>query len=536
MQLKCKLKVLCNPYRRVSIRQKIIIMKNEIVRLSQLKTNEANPRHIKDDKFEKLIDSILAFPKMLELRPIVVDSTLTSLGGNMRFKALTSIADMAIENLKARLCDIKDFKRKPEAEKGALILYWERWQDNPTAPIIKASDLSDDEQRAFIIKDNIGYGEWDYEMLANDWDSEDLDIWGLDLWTNSGAEDNVTNANSKPENGTLVDRFVVPPFSILDTRKGYWQARKRTWRNLIGDNGESRNDTLITSIEIKYKDLYQSTREHRAKLGMSFKEYFDKHITDEVKEREASKVLSAGVSLLDPVMAELVCRWFGFENCKTFDCFAGDSIFGYVSGHLGNEFTGIELREEQTRLNNKRVEGMNARYINDDGQNVANHIEPNSQDLLFSCPPYFDLEVYSDLDNDASNQGTYDEFLSIVVNAFKNALTCLKDDRFAVIVVGDIRDKKTGFYHNFVDDMKRIFKENGAALYNELILIETGASTALRASRYMESRKVAKMHQNILVFYKGDPKKIKQSFKKIEYASEDLELFSVDCGDEPTEN
>lgn len=515
-------------------------MKTELINLSQIRVNGANPRVIKDDKFTKLVNSILVFPKMLELRPIVVDDTLVSLGGNMRYRGLTFIAEMTIEELKARLCDIRDFQKKTEAEKDALIAYWERWQDKPTATIIKASELSEDEQRQFIIKDNVGYGEWDMDMLANEWDAEDLEDWGVDVWQeNRDGWDNdkeESNSSSKPENGSLVDRFVIPPFSILDTRRGYWQARKKTWRELIGDMGESRNDTLITSPEIKYKDIYQKTREHRESLGLSFKEYLDKYVPDEVKEREGQKVLSAGVSLLDPVMAELVCRWFGLENCKTFDCFAGDSVFGYVSAHLGNEFTGIEIREEQARLNNERVEGMSARYINDDGQNVAQHIAPESQDLLFSCPPYYDLEVYSDLEKDASNQETYEDFLAILTNAFKAALGCLKQDRFAVIVVGDVRDKKTGFYHNFVDDMKRIFKENGAALYNELILIETGASTALRAARYMESRKVAKMHQNILVFYKGNPKNIKQSFKKIEYASEDLELFRVDCGDEPAED
>ncbi|MEG2450804.1 MAG: site-specific DNA-methyltransferase, partial [Clostridia bacterium] len=398
---------------------------------------------------------------------------------------------MAIGDLKARLCDVRDFQKKTEAEKDALIAYWEHWQDKPTATIIKASDLSEEEQRQFIIKDNVGYGEWDMDMLANEWEAEDLEDWGLDVWQDKGGEDG-DGESSKPENGSLVDRFVIPPFSILDTRRGYWQARKKTWRELIGDMGESRNDMLITSPEIKFKDIYQKTRQHRESLGLSFKEYLDKYVSDEVKEKKASKVLLAGVSLLDPVMAELVCRWFGLENCKSFDCFAGDSVFGYVSAHLGNEFTGIEIREEQARLNNKRVEGMSARYINDDGQNVAQHIAAGSQDLLFSCPPYYDLEVYSDLETDASNQETYEDFLAILTNAFKAALGCLKEDRFAVIVVGDVRDKKTGFYYNFVDDMKRIFKENGAALYNELILIETCASTAMRAARYMESRKVAK--------------------------------------------
>lgn len=513
-------------------------MKTEIVNLSQIQVNGANPRIIKDDKFEKLICSILVLPKMLELRPIVVDNTFVALGGNMRYRALTAISDMDEEELKSRLSEARDFQKKTAAEQDNLIEYWLRWKDKPTAQIIKATDLSEDEQREFIIKDNVGYGEWDMDALANEWDAEELDDWGIDVWQNKewGNGESSGATNSKPANASLNDRFIVPPFSILDTRKGYWQERKKKWRELIGDNGESRNDTLITSPEIKYKDLYQRTRQHREELGISFKEYLDKYVPDDVKEHEASKVLSAGVSLLDPVMAEIVCRWFGQDKCKTFDCFAGDSVFGYVSAHLGNEFIGIELRPEQAQLNNERVEGMTARYINDDGQNVAQHIAPESQDLLFSCPPYFDLEKYSDLENDASNQDSYEDFIKILENAFKAAVGCLKDNRFAVIVVGDVRDKSTGFYYDFCGDIKRIFKEAGMPLYNEIILVETGASTALRAGRYMESRKVAKMHQNILVFYKGKTKEIKNNFKKIEYASEDLERFKVDTGDEPAEN
>ena len=344
--------------------------------------------------------------------------------------------------------------------------------------------------------------------------------------------------SSKPANGSLADRFVIPPFSILDTRKGYWQARKKVWRELIGDMGESRNDTLITSPEIKYKDIYQKTREHRESLGLSFKEYLDKYVPEGVKEREAAKVLSQGVSLFDPVLSEIICRWFTpYSGAKIFDCFAGDTQKGLVFGQCGFDFTGIELRQEQVAINNRVIEGRNLsiRYICDDGQNVGRHIKTNSMDLLFSCPPYYDLEKYSDLENDASNQGTYEEFLTILTNAFKSALGCLKENRFAVIVVGDVRDKKTGCYYNFVDDVKRIFKESGAALYNELILIETGASTALRAARYMESRKVAKMHQNILVFYKGNTKEIKNNFPKIEFSQDELSQFESEINNE-TEN
>lgn len=510
-------------------------MKTEIVKLSQIQVNGANPRTISNEKFDKLINSILVLPKMLELRPIVVDDTFVALGGNMRYRALTAIEGMDINELAERLSALRDYQKKTEAERQNLINYWDEWKANPTAPIIKASELSEDERREFIIKDNIGYGDWDMDALANEWNSQDLDDWGLDVWQDNSDGDNSKSGNGSSANASLNDRFVVPPFSILDTRKGYWQARKKMWRELIGDMGESRNDTLIQPPEIKYKDLYQRTRKHREELGLSFKDYLEKYVPDDVKEREAGKVLSAGVSLLDPVMAELVCRWFGLESCKSFDCFAGDSVFGYVSAHLGNEFVGIELRPEQAQLNNERTEGMAARYICDDGQNVAQHVDADSQDLLFSCPPYFDLEHYSDLENDASNQKSYDDFIQILRNAFTAAISCLKENRFAVIVVGDVRDKSTGFYYDFCGDIKRIFKDGGMSLYNEIILIETGASTALRASRYMESRKVAKMHQNILVFYKGKTKDIKKHYKKIEYASEDLELFRVDSGNEPTE-
>ena len=508
----------------------------QIVKLSQIQVNGANPRTISNEKFDKLINSILILPKMLELRPIVVDDTFVALGGNMRCRALTAIESMSVDELAQRLSGLRDYQKKTEAEKQRLVEYWGKWEENPTAPIIKASELSEDERREFIIKDNIGYGDWDMDMLANEWDSQDLDDWGLDVWQdNSDGEGKSSTSDSSPANASLNDRFVVPPFSILDTRKGYWQARKKMWRELIGDMGESRNDTLIQAPEIKYKDLYQRTRKHREELGLSFKDYLEKYVPDDVKEREASKVLSAGVSLLDPVMAELVCRWFGLECCKSFDCFAGDSVFGYVSAHLGNEFVGIELRPEQAQLNNERTEGMSARYICDDGQNVAHHIDAGSQDLLFSCPPYFNIEHYSDLENDASNQKSYDDFIQILRNAFTAAIGCLKENRFAVIVVGDVRDKSTGFYYDFCGDIKRIFKEGGMSLYNELILIETAASMAMRAGRYMESRKVAKMHQNILVFYKGKTGDIKKYYKKIEYASEDLELFRVAAGDESTE-
>jgi len=119
-------------------------MKTELIKLSSIKSNPNNPRVIKDDKFKKLVQSIQDFPKMLEIRPIVVNDDNIILGGNMRLKA----------------CKEAGLKE---------------------VPIIKASDFTEYEQRQFIIKDNVGFGEWDWDMLANDWESEDLTNWGLDI-------------------------------------------------------------------------------------------------------------------------------------------------------------------------------------------------------------------------------------------------------------------------------------------------------------------------------------------------------------------
>jgi DNA modification methylase len=420
-------------------------MAAELYKISEIKSNPNNPRVIKDDKFKKLVQSLKDFPAMAAVRPIVVNTDMIVLGGNMRLKAMK--------------------------EAG--------WKEVPVTVV----DWSEEKQNEFIIKDNVGFGEWDWEVLANEWDSEQLESWGLDIPSFEVDEDDDNLEDKEVEAHTkLTDKFIVPPFSILDTRQGYWQERKKYWRELIGDNGESRENTLFRSSGDPVSDKLQK---------------------------------SGGVSILDPVLSELVNLWFGLPKSKTFDCFAGDSVFGYVSSYLGNEFIGIELRQEQADLNNQRIKGFQSKYICDDGQNVLNHIEPNSQDLLFSCPPYFDLEVYSDMPNDASNQKEYNDFLKILDNAFTGAIKCLKDNRFAVITVGDVRDKK-GFYYRFVDDIKDIFKNSGVKLYNELILIETAGTAALRAVPNMKYRKVVKTHQNVLVFFKGDPKQIKTIYPKIE--------------------
>ena len=135
--------------------------------------------------------------------------------------------------------------------------------------------------------------------------------------------------------------------------------------------------------------------------------------------------------------------------------------------------------------------------------------------MIFSCPPYFDLEVYSDKPNDLSNMD-YESFEKAYTQIIINACKKLKQNRFAVFVVGDIRDKQ-GFYRDFIDLTKNAFKKGGLKTWNEIILLNSLASAPLRAETpFIANRKITKVHQNILVFYKGDPTKIRENFKEID--------------------
>jgi DNA modification methylase len=512
-------------------------MQTESVKLSQVTVNSSNPRTISKEKFDKLINSILVLPKMLELRPVVTDDTMVALGGNMRYRALSAIAELSIDEISSRLGAMRDFQKKTEAERTALLAYWGKWKQNPVVPIVKASALSEDEKREFIIKDNVGYGEWDMDMLANEWPSEDLDDWGLDVWQDQSASGEGGDGNNPKGEGIkdnpLNERFIVPPFSILDTRKGYWQARKKLWRNIVSsaDIGKSREGTLIQSPEILYKDLYKKTRKHREELGLTFKEYLDKYVSDEVKEREANKVIAQGTSLFDPVLAEIIMRWFCTPKGRVIDPFGGEQTKGIVAGELGLTYRAVEIRPEQVEANieaTKKYE--NVRYVCGDSNNISQIVTEDGFDLCFTSPPYYDLEVYSK--EDMSALGTYEEFMAQYENIFRQCVDKLADGAFCVVKIGEIRDKKTGAYRNFVGDNISMFMRLGLNYYNEIIIIEPAASTALRAARYMESRKVAKLHQNILVFYKGDLKKIKERYPRIEYNSDDQDFFTTESNGE----
>ncbi len=280
---------------------------------------------------------------------------------------------------------------------------------------------------------------------------------------------------------TMSDYFGVAPFSILNTTDKDWINRKQRWNKLINDIGQARKNVLAGGSS--EKDVMNNMN---------------------------------GSSILDAVLAELMIKWFTEEGFKTFDPFAGDTVFGFISGYLKRPFEGIELRQEQVDFNQAQCnrENLNCKYICDTSENMDNYIEDESKDFIFSCPPYADLEVYSDLKEDLSTM-SHEDFFMVYKKVLQNTFTKLKNDRFAVIVTSEVRNKK-GEYIRLVPNTINILVDAGFIYYNDIILMNSVGTLPMRTGRHMNAgRKIGRRHQNILVFYKGNPNNIKNNFSEL---------------------
>lgn len=365
-----------------------------------------------------------------------------------------------------------------------------------SVPCIVADDLTDEQIKAFRLADNKTgeIAEWDFEALEKE--LAELTAFDVDM-TAFGFDESIFDEMSEPqdfgealdeERETLQEKFIVPPFSVLDTKQGYWQDRKRIWKKIIKSD-EGRDEAL---------------------LGQGLKELNEKYYGDNASLN--------GTSIFDPVLCEILVNWFCPVGGKVLDPFAGGSVRGLVSVLLGNEYTGVDLSERQIKANIKNYKAIAGRqdlngddlhapnWINDDSTNI-DLIVKEKHDFLLTCPPYADLEVYSDDPRDISNM-PYDEFKTAYFDIIQKACDKLKENAFAAIVVGDVRDKK-GYYYNFVGDTVKAFENAGLKYYNECILLNQIATGAMRADRqFSASRKVVKTHQNVLVFVKGNEKEI----------------------------
>lgn len=225
-----------------------------------------------------------------------------------------------------------------------------------------------------------------------------------------------------------------------------------------------------------------------------------------------------GTSIFDPVLCEVVYNWFGVNNGVVFDPFAGGSVRGIVAEMVGQKYIGIDLSQRQVdanQINADKLKVCPAWYC-DDSRNADKYINDETADLIFTCPPYFNLEKYSDHPLDLSNMN-YADFLEAYQDIIRLSCNKLKNNRFAVFVVGDIRDNK-GAYRDFIGETKRIFKGEGLCLYNDIILLEQYGTAPMRAGVVFGARKkVVKVHQNVLVFYKGDIKAIRNTHNNLKW-------------------
>lgn len=208
-----------------------------------------------------------------------------------------------------------------------------------------------------------------------------------------------------------------------------------------------------------------------------------------------------------------------------FDPFAGGAVRGVIAELLGQHYIGIDLSQRQIDANQINADkfGVTPAWHCDDSRNADKYIPDGSADLVFSCPPYHNLEKYSNHPQDLSNMN-YEDFIQAYFNVIHKTCNKLKDNRFAVFVVGDIRDNK-GAYRDFVSATIQAFRENGLHLYNEIILLNQLATAQLRARTIFEGgRKTVKVHQNVLVFYKGNMREIKGNYSN-EFMWADIERF-----------
>lgn len=433
-------------------------------------------------------------------------------------------------------------------------------------PVRRVDHLTDLERRALVLADNklALDAAWDDAMLARELkalsDAEfDIAVTGFDASDIKIDEDGIT-INGAGGTGTgahaLAERFLIPPFSVLNAREGWWQDRKRAWLSLgirseigRGENAspggaprpamdysnKERGDGAGKPLKGKLDDLGKAAGAKR-KFGQAFNTqdmlndakfkgkkaipgggtgknsaFMFKQEDGSYAAGDEAQQSGTGTSIFDPVLCEIAYRWFSKEGAQILDPFSGGSVRGIVAGRLGRKYFGVDLRPEQIAANREQVKDIckdtvKPQYATGDSVNIGALAKGIKADLLFSCPPYADLEVYSEMPGDISNM-EYPEFRSAYFKIIDESCKLLKDDRFAVWVIGEARDKK-GNYYNLVGDTISAFKAAGLEYYNEAILVTAVGSLPLRVNgQFCASRKLGKTHQNVLVFVKGDAKK-----------------------------
>ncbi len=356
----------------------------------------------------------------------------------------------------------------------------------------------------------------------NDHPLTEVDLWGEPI--------------APPSRGAIADEFLIPPFTVLNAREGWWQDRKRQWIGL-GIKSEVGRGANVLGLSEGCEEYRKSSGDYnKAAPGSSARpacNYANRErgsgsgstIAGTSANRNGSNAFASalgkwmetdmggsrgnesGTSIFDPVICELAYRWFCPAGGYVLDPFAGGSVRGIVAALLGRKYVGVELRPEQIASNTAQADaicnGIKPQWVEGDARDIAK-LTPRKADFILSCPPYGDLERYSDDKRDLSTM-YHGEFLMAYRAIIAETVKQLAENRFACFVVGDFRDAN-GIYRNFVSNTIDAFQKAGAMLYNEAILVTAVGSLPVRiGQQFTTSRKLGKTHQNVLIFIKGNP-------------------------------
>ncbi len=301
--------------------------------------------------------------------------------------------------------------------------------------------------------------------------------------------------DEKLPGGKMCQRYIEPPFTTLDQRSGRWQDRKRDWK-MLGMAGEVGRDERLTWVA----------------GSRSFDEL------DETSQKIASTGDGA-TSIFDPVLCELIYSWFIPKSIGSgvLDPFAGGSVRGIVAARLGLPYTGVELRGVQVEANVRQALEIacwpKPIWIRGDSREIASLVG-NQYDLMLTCPPYWNLERYSDSVDDLSTLDSWEDFSTSYAQIIEASVGRLKENRFAIVVVGNVRDKK-GFLRDMRVPTDSAMQRAGAYLYNDFVLLSCVGSLSLRVNgQFAGNRKAGTAHQYALCYYKGSPAKIKEEFAR----------------------
>ncbi len=406
-------------------------------------------------------------------------------------------------------------------------------------PVVRGWRSRDDAEAlaAGIALNRIGEGLWKRDELAEDLEQLASSELGLDGTGYSAAdlEDLLAQLDRErepaplpPAGPTLADRFLVPPFSVLDARQGYWQERKRHWLSLGIRSEVGRPANLLKMSETVLEaqrpkgqpnrsmpqddsgndpQFYLKKQEAERRLGhaLTTAEFIAEHY-------DGPQSYAEGTSIFDPVLCEIAYRWFSPPKGLVLDPFAGGSVRGIVAARLDRRYLGLELRPEQVEANEEQAKAIIPRAaarpkwrVGDAGEQLRSGKIPDC-DFLFSCPPYWNLEVYGDDPADLCNAPSWDDFCARYAELIGAACARLRPDRFACFVVGNLRDEE-GQLLDLGAATRQAFEGAGLAFYNDAILLTSVGSLALRAARNFRLRKLGRCHQQVLVFVKGDPER-----------------------------